>query len=153
MWLMFKHSLAREAMQYFNISALEIVSIADIPAGTGLVSSSSYLVGLLNACTRSCRQALNRSWRRSLSHRTRYLKKAHWQADQYMAAFAADRLDIAQDGKVKVRAQFEHGSRRGPGTNIILFYTHDIRDARPFCRSRMRQRAATIRLLWQPARN
>src|SRR5208337_3130739 len=36
-----EHTLAREAMRYFNISTgVEIVSIADVPAGTGLGSSS-----------------------------------------------------------------------------------------------------------------
>src|SRR5262249_46548779 len=45
-----QHTLAREALKFFAISnGIEIVSIADIPAGTGLGSSSCYLVGLLNA--------------------------------------------------------------------------------------------------------
>ena len=45
-----KHTLAREALRHFHItSGIEIVSIADIPAGTGLGSSSAYLIGLLNA--------------------------------------------------------------------------------------------------------
>jgi len=45
-----KHTLAREALRHFDFtSGIEIVSIADVPAGTGLGSSSCYLVGLLNA--------------------------------------------------------------------------------------------------------
>src|SRR5438309_1082178 len=45
-----QHDLAREAMRHFGMTnGVEIVSIADIPAGTGLGSSSTYLVGLLNA--------------------------------------------------------------------------------------------------------
>ena len=45
-----EHTLAREAMKFFNITTgFEIVSIADIPAGTGMGSSSCYLVGLLKA--------------------------------------------------------------------------------------------------------
>src|ERR1700752_3648666 len=40
-----QHTLAREALRYFHIeNGIEIVSIADIPAGTGLGSSSCYLV-------------------------------------------------------------------------------------------------------------
>jgi len=39
-----QHTLAREALRFFQIeSGIEIVSIADIPAGTGLGSSSFYL--------------------------------------------------------------------------------------------------------------
>src|SRR5713101_2253955 len=45
-----QHDLAREALRFFHIeNGVEIVSIADIPAGTGLGSSSCYLIGLLNA--------------------------------------------------------------------------------------------------------
>ena len=45
-----QHELAREALKHFGIKdALEIVSFADISAGTGMGSSSCYLVGLLNA--------------------------------------------------------------------------------------------------------
>src|SRR5260370_10675502 len=45
-----KHTLAREALRHFGVTnGIEIVSIADIPAGTGLGSSSSYLVVLFNA--------------------------------------------------------------------------------------------------------
>src|SRR5258708_11655501 len=46
-----KDTLAREAMKLLQIQGgMEITSIADIPAkGTGLGSSSSFTVGLLNA--------------------------------------------------------------------------------------------------------
>ena len=46
-----KHDLIREALRLTNIDAvIEITSIADIPSkGTGLGSSSSFTVGLLNA--------------------------------------------------------------------------------------------------------
>src|SRR5437762_136485 len=43
-----KHELAREALKAHNIEhSMEISSLADIPASTGLGSSSCYLVGLL----------------------------------------------------------------------------------------------------------
>lgn len=46
-----KHELIRESLSFLNIKkGIEIVSISDIPSrGTGLGSSSSYTVGLLNA--------------------------------------------------------------------------------------------------------
>jgi len=45
-----EHPLARAALKHFGIQdGIEIVSIADIPAGTGVGSSSCYLVGLMNA--------------------------------------------------------------------------------------------------------
>jgi len=45
-----KHPIVREALIYVGITnGIEITSIADIPAGTGMGSSSSFTVGLLNA--------------------------------------------------------------------------------------------------------
>ena len=45
-----KHPIVREALKYVGItSGIEITSMADIPAGTGMGSSSSFTVGLLNA--------------------------------------------------------------------------------------------------------
>src|ERR1700688_2109218 len=45
-----RHPLIREALRSHNMPRrLEIVSIADVPAGTGLGSSGSFLVGLLHA--------------------------------------------------------------------------------------------------------
>ena len=44
------HPIIREALKLLNIQEkIEITSIADIPAGTGLGSSSAFTVGLLNA--------------------------------------------------------------------------------------------------------
>ncbi len=129
-----QHSLAREAMQYFNISrGLEIVSIADIPAGTGLGSSSSYLVGLLNALHALLQdQATQQKLAEEDCHiELDILKKPIGKQDQYMAAFGGlTVLDIAQDGKVRVsRLNLSMDLVEALEQNIILFYTHDIRDA------------------------
>jgi D-glycero-alpha-D-manno-heptose-7-phosphate kinase len=44
-----KHPIVREALRKFGINGIDINSIADIPAGTGLGSSCSFTVGLLHA--------------------------------------------------------------------------------------------------------
>lgn len=45
-----QHPIVREALKVTGINkGVEIVSVADIPTGTGLGSSSSFTVGLLNA--------------------------------------------------------------------------------------------------------
>ena len=45
-----RHPLIREALQMHEMPCnLEVVSVADVPAGTGLGSSGSFLVGLLHA--------------------------------------------------------------------------------------------------------
>lgn len=44
-----KHPIFREVLQMYNVHGVDLSSIADIPSGTGLGSSSSFTVGLLNA--------------------------------------------------------------------------------------------------------
>lgn len=45
-----EHPIVREAMQLLSVSGVEVASTADIPSkGSGLGSSSSFTVGLLNA--------------------------------------------------------------------------------------------------------
>ena len=44
-----EHPIVREALRKFNLEGIDINSIADIPAGAGLGSSSSFTVGLLHA--------------------------------------------------------------------------------------------------------
>jgi D-glycero-alpha-D-manno-heptose-7-phosphate kinase len=43
-----KHPILRVALQRFNLNGIEISSIADVPAGTGMGSSSAFTVGLLH---------------------------------------------------------------------------------------------------------
>ena len=44
-----EHRILKEALKEYGLSGLEITSTADIPAGTGLGSSSSFTVGLIHA--------------------------------------------------------------------------------------------------------
>lgn len=129
-----QHTLAREAIRYFNIfRGLELVSIADIPAGTGLGSSSAYLVGLLNALhvlvqdQASPQKLAEEACQIELD----ILKKPIGKQDQYMAAFGGlTILEIACDGKVSVsRLNLGVDLVEALEQNIVLFYTHDIRDA------------------------
>ena len=44
-----KHPIIREAIKLHGVGPVEVVSLADIPAGTGLGSSGSFTVALLRA--------------------------------------------------------------------------------------------------------
>ena len=44
-----KHPIFREVLNMYGLTGIDLNSIADIPSGTGLGSSSSFTVGLLNA--------------------------------------------------------------------------------------------------------
>jgi D-glycero-alpha-D-manno-heptose-7-phosphate kinase len=45
-----KHDIIREVYRYFKIENTDFNSIADIPAGTGMGSSSAFTSGLINLC-------------------------------------------------------------------------------------------------------
>ena len=129
-----QHTLAREALRYFGISnGIEIVSIADIPSGTGLGSSSSYLVGLLNALhTLTQDQATPQKLAEEACHiELDILNKPIGKQDQYMAAFGGlTALDITPDGKVCVtRLDLDVDLVERLENNILMFYTHEMRDA------------------------
>jgi D-glycero-alpha-D-manno-heptose-7-phosphate kinase len=129
-----QHTLVREALHHFHIeNGIEIVSMADIPAGTGLGSSSCYLIGLLNALHTLTRTPLSTH---ELAEEACYielekLQKPIGKQDQYMAAFGAlTILEIAKDGKVTVTHP-ELGVELVDTleSNILLFYTGAARDA------------------------
>jgi D-glycero-alpha-D-manno-heptose-7-phosphate kinase len=142
-----EHTLAREALRYFDITrGIEIVSIADVPAGTGLGSSSSYLVGLLNAIHALTQNSVGpQQLAEEACHiELDVLKKPIGKQDQYMAAYGGlTLLEISRGGNVtavrlgldvEVLAALEH--------NLLMFYTRDVRDATAILH---RQDAATRR--------
>jgi D-glycero-alpha-D-manno-heptose-7-phosphate kinase len=129
-----QHTLAREALRFFHIeNGIEIVSIADIPAGTGLGSSSCYLVGLLNAMHTLTHTPVNPHTlaEEACNIELQRLQKPIGKQDQYMAAFGGiTALDIATDGSVTVtRLCLGAELLEELESNTLLFYTGGVRDA------------------------
>lgn len=129
-----QHTLAREAMKLFGLTnGIEIVSLADIPAGTGLGSSSCYLVGLLNALRTLVQKPVSpQELAEEACHiELELLKKPIGKQDQYMAAFGGlTCLWIERDGTVNVeRLPLSADMVGALENNILLFYTHGTRDA------------------------
>jgi D-glycero-alpha-D-manno-heptose-7-phosphate kinase len=129
-----QHEIAREAMRMMGIdNALEIVSMADIPAGTGLGSSSCYAVGLLNALHTMKREYITVKEIAEEACRLEIdiLKKPIGKQDQYMAAFGGlTVLDIDKDGTVNVRkASVSDATVDDLNRNLLMFYTNTSRSA------------------------
>ncbi len=101
-----RHPLAREALKLHPPNHfIELTSVADLPAKTGLGSSGAYLVGLLTALRAYNRQSVNlQEVAEEACHiEMNILKEPVGKQDQYMAAFGGFRtLDIASDGTVTV---------------------------------------------------
>lgn len=129
-----KHEIAKEAMRITGIeNALEIVSLADVPAGTGLGSSSAYAVGLLNALHAMKKEAVSAAnlAEEACDLEINRLGKPIGKQDQYLAAFGGLRvLEIAPDGAVSVRdAAISESVRDELNRNLLLFYTGTSRSA------------------------
>jgi D-glycero-alpha-D-manno-heptose-7-phosphate kinase len=123
-----QHTLCREALRLFGIRrAIEVISMADVPAGTGLGSSSCYLVGLLNALHTLSRRPVSRQ---ALAEEACHieldvLQKPIGKQDQYLAAFGGiTALHIARDGAVDVEPIVPSPECLEDLENrIVLFYT------------------------------
>ncbi|MCJ7563476.1 MAG: galactokinase [Candidatus Aminicenantes bacterium] len=129
-----QHDIAREAMRMMEIDrALEIVSMADVPAGTGLGSSSCYAVGLLNALHTMKRDyvTLQQVAEEACHLEIEVLGKPIGKQDQYMAAFGGlSVLEIGKDGNVKVRkANISETTIDDLNQNLIIWYTGTSRSA------------------------
>jgi len=129
-----QHTLAREALRFCGISSgIEIVSVADIPSGTGLGSSSCYLVGLLNAIhTLTQSPSAPEILAEEACHiELECLHKPIGKQDQYMAAFGGlTKLEISKNGKVRAtRLCLPRELMETLEHNILLFYTGEVRDS------------------------
>lgn len=119
-----RHELAREALRFHSIEdGMEIASMADLPAGTGVGSSSAYLVGLLLALHQYRRDyvSLETLAEEACFIELNILKKPIGKQDQYMAAFGGlTVLEIMRNGEVDVR----HVNLRESAIPDLVNHTH-----------------------------
>ncbi|HUK22880.1 MAG TPA: hypothetical protein VLV45_15175 [Gemmatimonadales bacterium] len=128
-----RHELAREALRLNGIEdRMEISSMADVPAGTGMGSSSAYLVGLLTALHQYRRDnvSLEGLAEEACHIELNVLKKGIGKQDQYMAAFGGmTMLEIAKDGAVDVRpVQLRGGALATLIAHTHIYYTGLVHD-------------------------
>jgi D-glycero-alpha-D-manno-heptose-7-phosphate kinase len=129
-----EHQIAREALRMTGIEKnIEISSIADISAGTGLGSSSCYAVGLLNALHTLKRDyvSLAALAEEDFKLENKILGRPIGKQDPYMAAFGGlTVLEIAKDGAVKVRkAGVSAETMDELNRNLLMFFTGITRSA------------------------
>ena len=103
-----RHPLAREALRMHGVHEnIELTSIADMPAKTGLGSSGSYLVGLLTAIHAYKREpvAMEQIAKEACRIEMDILKEPVGKQDQYMAALGGfQALEIDRDGTVRAES-------------------------------------------------
>jgi D-glycero-alpha-D-manno-heptose-7-phosphate kinase len=129
-----QHELVREAMRQVEIDEpLEITTIGDVPAGTGMGSSSSLTVGLLNALYAYRHRVVSPALLAEQACRIEIdiLKKPIGRQDQYAAAFGGvnyirfnrdDTVDVEPvPCRVETLTELEQ--------RALLVYTGQTRDA------------------------
>jgi D-glycero-alpha-D-manno-heptose-7-phosphate kinase len=155
-----QHELVRECLRKTGIGrSVEISTMADIPSeGSGLGSSSTVTVGLLNAMytylgeIRTAAQLAEEACEIEID----ILKKPIGKQDQYIAAFGGVRLiEFGKDESVNVELVPMEGSVRNRlKESLFLFYTGITRKADPILseqRSRIADTTAILREMRQQA--
>src|SRR5215216_1188524 len=123
-----QHDLVRPALMLLGIGgSLEIASMADVPAGTGLGSSGTYLVALLTALYELKREKVPTQALAEQACDIEMNIAGHpaGKHDPYLAAFGGFTcLDIDTDGRVKVSPlNISITAVEEFRSNVLLFYT------------------------------
>jgi D-glycero-alpha-D-manno-heptose-7-phosphate kinase len=129
-----QHDLIREAMRMTGVDrGVEITTIADLPAGIGLGSSSTLTVGVLNALDAlgGHRRSPADLARRACEIEIEILQKPIGKQDQYIAAYGGlQDIYFHPDETVSVHPVLCPPERRDQLVRrLMLFYTGVHRDA------------------------
>ena len=124
-----KHPIIREALQLLNLDVpqIEITTLADIPAGTGLGSSGSFTTALLKALFTHCRKVAHSQELAELACdiEINRLGEPIGKQDQYIAAYGGitcltfhkDHRVTVQPLRVSMETMFDLED------NLLLFFT------------------------------
>ena len=128
------HPIVREALTMHGMQPqLEVVSMADIPAGTGLGSSGSFSVGLLRAIYAFKREPITSQ---ALAEEACYieidrLKEPIGKQDQYIASYGGlICMEFSKDGKATVTPlRLSNETMHDLEDNLLMFFTGYSRSA------------------------
>jgi len=141
-----KHDIVRECLKRVGIDhGIEIITIGDIPAGTGLGSSSAVTVGILKALYAYLGQETNPEW---LAQEACYIErevlgKPIGIQDQYISAYGGfQHFGFDSEGvthkKVDYGDLFDH---------LLMFYTGVTRDSGKILKVQQKNVPRNIKIL------
>lgn len=142
-----QHDLVRPALQLLNINgSIEIVSMADVPGGTGLGSSGTYLVALLTALYELKREKVPTQALAEFACHIEMDLAGHpvGKHDHYLAAFGGITcLDIQRDGKVTVTPlDISITTVEELRNQVLLFFTGITRSSQDILQEQKRETEA-----------
>jgi D-glycero-alpha-D-manno-heptose-7-phosphate kinase len=128
-----QHPIFRECLSMMNMSGLDISSMADVPAGTGLGSSSSFTVCLLNALHAYNRRYVSPEYLASTACdiEINRLGDPIGKQDQYAAAYGGlNFITFNKDESVSVeKIIMDPTAKQQLDDNLIMIYTGETRSA------------------------
>jgi D-glycero-alpha-D-manno-heptose-7-phosphate kinase len=130
-----QHDLVRECLRKTGIQKrVEIATMADIPStGSGMGSSSTVTVGLLNAMYQFLGEPRDADSlaRQACEIELDRLKKPIGMQDQFIAAYGGQRfIQFGRDGRIELESlELEEPQRLRFSRNLMLFYTNISRKA------------------------
>ena len=128
-----QHPILRTVLEDFNLNGIEVSSIADIPGGTGMGSSSSFTVGLLHNLSAFTGRSYGKKELGAGACRVEIylLKEPIGKQDQYAAAFGGlNVIEFNPDGSVSVNpVLISNETRMTLNTNLKLYYLGNQRSA------------------------
>jgi len=139
-----QHPIIRETLKFLKVKGgLEIISMADVPAGTGLGSSSSFTVGLLHSIYSYLGKFVSkdRLAREAADIEIERLGEPIGKQDQYAAAYGGlNIINFNIDGSVEVEpVNIKTETFQKLNNNLILLYTKINRSANSVLKQQSRQ--------------
>ena len=135
-----EHPIVREALRMLDIDfPCEVTTFADIPAKSGLGSSSSFAVGLLHALYALKGEMVSKKTlaEQAAKIEVDILKRNMGKQDHYAAAYGGlNTITFNQDETVEVYPVIKnHQPLKNLVNNLILIFTGDTRDASEILKS------------------
>lgn len=121
-----EHPAVRNAMAMLDMREMRITYEADLPARSGLGTSSSFAVGMLNAfhCTKGTYASKERLAKEAIRLERELCAEAGGWQDQVAAAFGGlNRIDFADDGFAVHPIVISPERKRELESNLMLFFT------------------------------
>jgi D-glycero-alpha-D-manno-heptose-7-phosphate kinase len=122
-----KHPIAKQLLLDYDIKGIEVSSTADVPAGTGLSTSSAFTVGLINALTVFKGEYVSQEAiaKRACEIEIEELGEQIGKQDQYGCAVGGLKfIRFLSDGSVDVEPIVLSSECKAKlSDNLLLFYT------------------------------
>ena len=121
-----KHPLVRNCMEYLDMREMRVAYDADLPARSGLGTSSSFAVGLLNAfhCMKGTYAGKERLAKEAIHVERDLCQEAGGWQDQIAAAYGGfNRIDFSGDGFEVHPVVMSNERKQELNDNLLMFFT------------------------------